>query len=34
MARIFDNIKLKFKEGVNRLISSQGVMRVGYCMSY
>lgn len=34
MARIFDNIELKFDEGLNRVISSQGVKRVDFCVGY
>lgn len=34
MARIFDNIELKFEEGLNRIIGSQGVKRVDFCVGY
>lgn len=34
MARIFDNIKLKFEEGLNKVIGSQGVKRVDFCVGY
>lgn len=34
MARIFDNIELKFDEGLNRVISSPGVKRVDFCVGY
>lgn len=34
MARIFDNIELKFEEGLNKVIGSQGVKRVDFCVGY
>ena len=34
MARIFDNIDLKFEEGLKRVIGSQGVKRVDFCVGY
>lgn len=34
MARIFDNIELKFEEGLNRIIGSQGAKRVDLCVGY
>lgn len=34
MARIFDNIELKFEEGLNKIIGSQGVNRVDFCVGY
>lgn len=34
MARIFDNIELKFEEGLKRVIGSQGVKRVDFCVGY
>lgn len=34
MARIFDNIELKFEEGLNRIIGSQGTKRVDFCVGY
>lgn len=34
MARIFDNIELKFDEGLNRVIASPGVKRVDFCVGY
>ena len=34
MARIFDNIDLKFEEGLKKVIGSQGVKRVDFCVGY
>lgn len=34
MARIFDNIELKFEEGLNKVIGAQGVKRVDFCVGY
>ena len=34
MARIYDNIDLKFTEGLKDLISMQGVNRVDFCVGY
>ena len=34
MARIFDNIELTFEEGLNKIIGSQGVKRVDFCVGY
>ena len=34
MARIFDNIDLKFEDGLKRVIGSQGVKRVDFCVGY
>lgn len=34
MARIFDNIELKFEEGLRKVIGSQGVKRVDFCVGY
>lgn len=34
MARIFDNIDIKFEEGLKKVIGSQGVKRVDFCVGY
>lgn len=34
MARIYDNIETKFKEGLQGIISTQGVERVDFCVGY
>lgn len=34
MARIYDNIDIKFEEGINQIISSPGVKRVDFCVGY
>ena len=34
MARIYDNIDLKFTEGLKDLVSNQGVNRVDFCVGY
>lgn len=34
MARIFDNIELKFEEGLKKIIGSKGVKRVDFCVGY
>ncbi len=34
MARIYDNIDLKFTEGLKDLVSTQGVNRVDFCVGY
>lgn len=34
MAKIFDNIELKFEDGLKKAISSQGVKRVDFCVGY
>jgi len=34
MARIFDNIKLKFEEGLKNVVGTYGVKRVDFCVGY
>lgn len=34
MARIFDNIELKFEEGLKKIIGSKGVKHVDFCVGY
>ena len=34
MARIYDNIEVKFTEGLQGIISSLGVKRVDFCVGY
>lgn len=34
MARTFDNIELKFEDGLKKVIDSQGVKRVDFCVGY
>lgn len=34
MARIFDNIELKFEEGLRKVIGSRSVKRVDFCVGY
>ena len=34
MARIYDNIDIKFEEGLNDIITSQGVRRADFCVGY
>lgn len=34
MARIFDNIEITFENGLKKVISSQGVKRVDFCVGY
>lgn len=34
MARIYDNIEIKFKEGLQGIMSSGGVERVDFCVGY
>lgn len=34
MARIYDNIDIKFEEGLNDITTSQGVKRVDFCVGY
>lgn len=34
MARIFDNIEIRFEEGLNKIIEAQGVKRVDFCVGY
>lgn len=34
MARIYDNIELKFNDGLNNAINSPGVKRVDFCVGY
>ena len=34
MARIYDNIEIKFEDGLNDIISNVGVKRVDFCVGY
>ena len=34
MSRIYDNIELKFAEGLKQLVSNSGVCRVDFCVGY
>ena len=34
MARIYDNIEVKFKEGLQGIMASGGVERVDFCVGY
>lgn len=34
MARIYDNIELKFTDGLKNMVSTQGVNRVDFCVGY
>ena len=34
MARIYDNIEIKFEVGLNDIISNVGVKRVDFCVGY
>ncbi len=34
MARIYDNIEIKFEQGLNDIIESHGVRRVDFCVGY